>query len=442
MISRLAAHVVVFLYVYSLQLVVSPAGLGTRAWFGCIGFLYFFYKVMTDAEHKRIDPDISRAVMILLSLALLSLVTIVINSTTDLVFLIYVPSMLAVAFAAYFVAQVVRRAYPENSGTAAKNIFINIVFIQICIAFFMFLWPDLANKLNSLLVTSDLDKDLLVETGEFRLSGFGARFFGAGIVNCYALILIAALIRSIELSGVRLFYLAAAFLLIAFLGMMMSRTTLIGAGLAVAFLMLPYSVKEPLCHRFVQQRRAFWLSLSLIFIVLTGAALTFFSNLAESIAPAMQFGFELFINYFQSGRLESESTTQLLDMYSLDSDLPLIVGDGHYADPQDPGQYYKAVDVGYMRLIYYFGLPGLATYMAFQYRTIRMSSRHMGLGEGPKFFVVSLMLVLLLNFKGFTDIFVFSIYIYACVMGRDAFFKNSAEIPLHQQSLNSKVMDS
>jgi hypothetical protein len=425
MISRMMVHVIAFFFVYSVQFVGSPAGLGTRVWLGVIGLLCLVYQAMTSGRCKKIDPNILRAVLLILSLALLSLITVALNSTSDLVFFTYAPSMVTVAFAAFSVAQVVRLAYPKNPGTAAKNIIVTIVAVQLCIAFLMFILPDFASMLNNLQITSDLDNDLLFESVEFRLSGFGAKFFGAGIANCYAMILIATLVRSTELSRGRLIYLAIVFLFIASFGMMMSRTTMIGTGLAIVLLVLPCPLKQQLRSRFLRQRRAFWLSLFIAPIILGAIALVLAPNLVTDIEPLVKFGFELFINYFENGQLESESTTQLLDMYTFNFDLPLMIGDGYYTDPQDPSQYYKGVDIGYIRLIYYFGLPGLVTYLIFQYKAIRMSAEHLGRGEEWKFISVCMLLVLLLNFKGFTDIFVFSIYLYACVLGRDAFFRIS-----------------
>jgi hypothetical protein len=51
-----------------------------------------------------------------------------------------------------------------------------------------------------------------------------------------------------------------------------------------------------------------------------------------------------------------------------------------------------------------------------------MSAAHLDQKEGRKFTAIYLILVLVLNLKGFADIFVFSVYIYTCVNGRDAFF--------------------
>lgn len=420
--SHIITHGAVFFFIYSVQFVESPGGVGTRAWFGLIGFFYLIFHLVTNMHHKKINPHIRVVGLLLFFLVFLSFISISFNSTSDFAFVAYAPSMLAVAFSAFFVAQVVRYASPGNYIFYAKNVFINVVGVQLCIALMMFLLPDIGFVLNDIQISDDFVKDVLVETGEFRLSGFGARFFGAGIVNSYALILIVSLVRSVNLSFMRIVYFASMFVFVVVFGMMMSRTTLVGAGLALGFLMLPLSVGQPKCQLFKMQRKFFLLLLLVVPMMLIAFAMVFVPEFISDIEPALKFGMELFVNYFEGGRLESDSTTQLLNMYDIGQDLPLIIGDGHYVDPQDSSQYYKSIDVGYIRLIYYFGIPGLLVYALFQFQAILMSAEGLESSERYMFIAVCFSLVLFLNLKGFADIFVFSFYLYACALGRKAFF--------------------
>lgn len=422
---HIITHSVVFFFIYSVQFLGSPGGVGTRAWFGLIGFLYLIFQLVINLCHKKINQNIQVAGLLLFLLAFLSLISILLNSTSDFAFVAYVPSMLAVVFSAFFVAQVVRYNSPVDYVFYAKNVLINVVGMQLCIALMMFLLPDVGFVLNGIQIADDFVKDVLIETGEFRLSGFGARFFGAGIVNSYALILIVSLVRSVNLSFMRIVYFVIMFVFVAVFGMMMSRTTLVGAGLGIVFLMLPLSMRQPEYQLFKIQRRFFFLLLLVVPIVLIAFAMVFVPEFISDIEPALKFGMELFVNYFEGGRLESDSTTQLLNMYDVGQGLPLIIGDGYYVDPQDSSQYYKFIDIGYIRLIYYFGIPGLLVYFLFQFQATLMSAEGLKSGERYIFIVVCFLLVLILNLKGFADIFVFSFYLYACALGREAFFYNS-----------------
>ena len=69
--------------------------------------------------------------------------------------------------------------------------------------------------------------------------------------------------------------------------------------------------------------------------------------------------FELFINYSQSGKLESDSTNHLSEMYVYPDNLKTwILGDGRFI-AEDGMHYYKGTDVGYLRILFFMGLFGL-----------------------------------------------------------------------------------
>ena len=84
-------------------------------------------------------------------------------------------------------------------------------------------------------------------------------------------------------------------------------------------------------------------------------------------------GFELVLNAQDSGEMSSASTNRLGEMYeSYPTRIETyILGDGYYTDPND-GKYYMHIDIGYFRLIYYFGLLGLFFYLSYQYKLIKM----------------------------------------------------------------------
>jgi len=352
--------------------------------------------------------------LFLLGITAIATISILFNSTTDLAFITYAPSMLVILFATVFVAQIIKYAYPNDTINEAKKVFIAVVIVQIVLALSMFLVPSIGNRLNNLQILNDADRELLLQMGEFRLSGFGARFFGAGITNCYALIMLASLVRSQKLSRLGILYYAASFGFILAFGMMMSRTTLIGFCLALVFLLFPLSPEHPMKNRIKKQRKKFLFYVAALPALAIALVVAITPRFVEAIWPTLQFAFESFINLSQNGKFESKSTTALLDMYTYDPNLPLFIGDGYFTDPINIGQYYKDTDVGYLRLIYYSGLSGLITYLIFQYQAIKLSAVHLGRNEGRRFVLICIILLLALNTKGFSDLFMFSMYLYAC----------------------------
>ncbi len=69
-----------------------------------------------------------------------------------------------------------------------------------------------------------------------RLLGLGASFMIMGVINCVALLLIAILLKQAKLSRSYRIYLILSYLFIFAIGMMQSRTTVVGVLISVAYL--------------------------------------------------------------------------------------------------------------------------------------------------------------------------------------------------------------
>jgi hypothetical protein len=85
-----------------------------------------------------------------------------------------------------------------------------------------------------------------------------------------------------------------------------------------------------------------------------------------------------------------------------------LIGDGrYYNNPGDPSSgYYMATDVGFLRLIYYFGAIGLLVYFLFQFAVLYRAflfNKHVP--HFAAFVVLAFLYCVILNLKGFTDIF-------------------------------------
>ncbi|EPH6686837.1 hypothetical protein ACSYPI_004774, partial [Escherichia coli] len=67
-----------------------------------------------------------------------------------------------------------------------------------------------------------------------------------------------------------------------------------------------------------------------------------------------KYTFEFISNYSQTGKIETESSNILKDMYFPISSHTFFWGDGYWLDPNGNG-YYMHTDAGYMRSILYGG---------------------------------------------------------------------------------------
>lgn len=144
---------------------------------------------------------------------------------------------------------------------------------------------------------------------------------------------------------------------------MIARTTIIGAFLGILMMLFIVKSNKTNVNIFVIG------IYSLIGIVVYMITIYLYNH-NENIHNLLRFGFETFFNYFETGEMKSGSTDMLQNMYIFPEDLKTwIIGDGYFSNPNynDPNYvgissklgYYKGVDVGYLRFIYYFGVIGL-----------------------------------------------------------------------------------
>lgn len=211
------------------------------------------------------------------------------------------------------------------------------------------------------------------------------------------------LLRIYKFTSTQIIFLAFKFLLILVVGMMMARTTLIGGLLGLMLILFPKDLKLSIVM--FRKRLSFLLCILIIPIVLILILFFMFPKIGESIQPLFNFAFEIFINYFEKGSAESASTNRLQEMYIFPQDMKTwIIGDGLWSAPDGSG-YYMHTDVGYLRLIYYFGLVGLFVYLLMQFVAIRTVFKNYNLSI--IFYLTVFTYLLILNLKGFADLLSF-----------------------------------
>ena len=349
-------------------------------------------------------------IVALMAVGMISIVSILVNQTSDLEFVKYLVSMALIVGAAYFVSRCVTATYPGHAGKYLMFNLIACVALQCLLAIVLFVSEPTKDFLMSLVNASDVEADLISSTGEFRLLGFGSTFFGAGITNGMALLLIVFCFRHYVGTRRQALVLGFAYMFIGLVGILMSRTTVLGMLLSLVYLHLSLYFGDRETNRGFYGR----FMLSLLTSAIVGLVIVFSVVDFSIMEPVIDWAFEPVINYFSGEGLKSASTDQLMDMYGgVDLlELPWWIGDAMFYDPSEAGTYYMHVDVGYLRLIYYFGIPGLLVYFIFQFRAIAATFAFF---RRDQMFVAAVLLYLvLLNFKGFADLFAFSILFFMC----------------------------
>lgn len=366
--------------------------MGTRALLGFGGIGLFALNLAKNFEIRLHARDVL-VWFFMIGVSVISAVAVLMNGTTDLAFVKYPISITLITFGAYFVVKVLSFSNKEDPVRMVIDTLIAVIVAQDIIAVLMFAFPALMNIANQLQSLSSLDEGLLGAVEGARIVGFGSKFFEAGIINGYGLMLIIYRLCNYQCTALRRHLLSISFILLALIGVMMARTTLIGIFLALVLCLLSGNT--------YRNKKTFYAYLVIVPGVLYGIYIFFLAD--SNLKAVVEFGFELFLNMSENGKVESKSTNQLLDMYSAVDNLPLSIGAGYFGDPLRPEAYYKAVDVGYLRLILYFGLPGLVVFFLFQLYFIYYSLSQARIK-------ISLILILigyslLLNMKGLFDFY-------------------------------------
>lgn len=321
------------------------------------------------------------------------------NRTSDYTFATYIVSVCVWLGGAYMVIWLIRAVHGELSLRLIGNYLVAVCVVQCLLAYGMTLMPSLKSFIDSLMG----DSDDFMGIAEGRIYGLGAALDPAGLRFAAILIILTHLISCTDFSENRwvgLFY-VISFILITVLGSMVARTTLVGLGLCVAYLLF-----QPIWGKGLANAGAFWIVT--IPILLVGVFVcVWLYNTIPSFQSNLRFGFEGFFSLIEKGRWEVHSTNILRDMVVWPESLRTwIIGDGYFDNPLDiPDQlgrvyigYYKHTDIGYIRYIFYFGVIGLLGMIsAFSQMTITCCKRLKGVT--PLF-----LFLLLLNFIGWLKV--------------------------------------
>lgn len=340
--------------------------------------------------------------ILLLSLALIAIasISVLINSTKDIALIKETIVILFVMFTAYALTRYTKRIYQKVTFEVIANIYVIVALVQVIISLFFFFFPEIQSTALSILKRDELEESRIDELLGFRLIGFGAQFFGAGVTYSFILIVLAALLKNNVFSYKQTFLYIGIYLFIFALGMMTARTTIVGFLLSIPILV--YNPKYK-----IKKQRLFKKVLLSIVIIASCIAIVIISldqETKEELLVIVDFGFELFINLTSSGEITTSSTEIMKNMYIFPDNIKTwIIGDALFTNPNDGGIYYMETDIGYSRLLFYFGILGTLSYFLLHSAIIYFASKR-NEKKYKFFFFIVFILFLTLNLKGITSL--------------------------------------
>lgn len=327
------------------------------------------------------------------------LCTAVFNTAFDYTYVKLPITLLIMYFSAFFCIFLINKYEREVSFDVVTKYFLAAIALQSAFSILQFLSSDIANFLTSIQRIST--RQLLISESHFesgtRFIGFGLVFYTASFFYGTALVLIAFILRyRKQRLSLKWFYLLF-YIIVFFIGMGLSRTTIIGFICSILILFFPlnsytFSIKKILAT-------------TIIFLVLT-TILSLFSktlfNISINFDALINNAFDFIISFIETGQLQSTSASATFDKFLVFPEhlKTYLVGTGIY-ESRDPIGDFTYSDIGYLRLIYYFGLPG--TFLVLLIEIFLLKTAFYRKNYSPIFYA-TILILLITNIKGLTTL--------------------------------------
>lgn len=423
--------IVVSFFFYPLQLRQLP--MNTKTIMAGLGVLVVLIEIAKSGRGV-IRKDLLVLSVFAIGVSFFSLLAITVNNTPDTTYVTYIISMWVWLSAAYASIWFVRKCFGHVDITLLCNLLIWASLIECMSALLIDLNPwfhDFVARFTDHRWTESVN----------RLYGISAELDTAGIHFSVTLVLIAyVLCRNAErFPGWKICFYWLSFIAITVIGNMIARTTLAGAGLAVLYFIWKSGI---LNFRFnTEMTRVF--KIAGVMLIISIPVIIYYYNTNDRINENLRFGFEGFFSLAEKGEWEVASNNTLKSMVVWPETMHTwLLGDGYIVNPKfiDPhyvGEitmgYYKNTDIGFLRFIFYFGLPGLLTFSAFIIMAGVTCARRL---PGHNALLLGLVV---LNFiiwcKVSTDIF----FIFALLYCIDAVREDENDTPLVKDDVVVKV---
>lgn len=369
-----------------------------------------------DLARKRrslIDRDFFQLSLWAAAVSLTGFLAVVLNDTLDYTYTTYLISMWVWVSGAYVTTRAIRGLHGGISVELVCNYLIAVCVIQCLIAFGMSQIPALKQFIDGFLGSTGFMGKM-----EDRMYGIGASLDVAGSRFSAILVMIVYLMTRLAETPRRgrvILYLVA-FVIVAVIGNMMSRTTSVGVIIALCYLFWRSRIFSLKLTPGMSRLYGWLIAVLLIAVGVT----TYGYQTNPAFRANLRFGFEGFFSLVEKGRWEVNSNEILKEMYVFpDNAKTWLIGDGYFGNPNDDEPYYvgpewhgfyQNTDVGYLRFIYYFGLLGLGAFSIFLIRTGQVCMRRFP--NQQSLFLVVLLLNFLVWFKVSTDLFlVFALFL-------------------------------
>jgi len=353
-IQILLAVLLVSTYFFSFGFTFLPTAINTKIILASIGLILIFGQLIKNRKIE-ISMRLFGAAGLAIFFSFVCYFATDVNRTNDFVYATYVMSFALWLLAGYTIIYTVKQVHGE----------INIPLLTYYLAAASVMQCILALCIDSF-PGMQLFVDRYVEQGQDfvqevdRLYGIGAALDNAGVRFSVVLIMIAALFKNDLFQNKNLgllIVLMATFFTILILGSVISRTTSIGGGIALLYIIFGTGI----FNRVIRTDFMRFFSVLFILLFISTCIAIYFYETNPVFKNYMRFAFEGFFNYFEKGEWRTDSTDKLnTNMWVWPKDTKTwLIGTGKFE-----GWIFNT-DIGYCRFILYCGILGFGVFASF-----------------------------------------------------------------------------
>lgn len=384
-------------------------------------FLFFFIYMIKDGLllNRKVKCRYIKTLFYPVLMSLFTVLSSVVNTITENTFIIFPFQVIYLLLLSYCIYYITKRFCKVISFYVITRYFLMTLVVQSVIAIVMFVNQPICLFLFDL-QGIDLTSRVIKMYFGVRLIGLGCFYFGAGAIYGLGLIAIMPFMLKAK-NKQQLIKLILLYVYIFIVGIFFARTAMIGCVFSIVYLIFCILIPK-MCNKVFLVFRQF-----IIYLTVFGIALVFIytssPKLQEDYGDIIDFGFEAFINLVENGELSTASSDGLTE-YHLSiwpqNQKTYYIGDMRWTKGDS---YYGDSDVGYVRLLFYFGVPGVILFLLYQYSIVRISGLIFKERIFSFFFFTVFFYALILLIKGYIDV-ASLIFIYLHYKSLDSKYEN------------------
>lgn len=372
MIKIVIITISIFLTLFPVNFVFLPNAFSTRFILSLFGAIVWLIVLLSNKNIKNIKYNNITMVFLLTILISIwsSLCTSVFNLSDDYTFVKLPITISVMYFSSYLCIFFIKKFYKDLNFDLVTKYFIYAIILQSLLVIAQFINPNTASLLSE--IQRLTERQVNISTAQLedgsRFIGFGLLFYTASFFYGAALILIAFQLRYKSMTKGRKIVNFIIYLLVFFIGMGLSRSTIIGFSASLLIFIFPIKDVKSLTITIIKLILGL---ISTLLLILT--IVKVFPSFTSSLEALINNAFDFVIAYINTGNFSSESASGTFDLLIYPNDLrTYFLGTGLYETYFSVGDYNYS-DVGYLRLLYYFGLPGMILFFIIEIQLLRIA---------------------------------------------------------------------